>query len=87
MAIMATMTHKQVTERFKLDLAALCEKHNILITSDSNIHVEIDPVYITERGIYTEFGAEFDIGTRFDKDAAKEIRAKIEKTDWPSHTR
>ena len=81
------MTHKQVTERFKLDLAELCERHNILITSESDIQVEIDPVYITKSGLYTEYGAEFSIGRRFDKESASEIRANITKSDWPTHTR
>ena len=84
---MATLTHKQVTNRFKLDLAELCAKHNIIITSESDIQVEIEPVYITERGIYTEFGADFSIGKRFDKTSADSIKAKIAQSDWSTHTR
>lgn len=84
---MATKTHKQVAERFKLQLAELCEQYDITIISASPIQVEIEPVYDKEAALYKEYGAVFDIGQRFDKTSADKIRELIEKSDWPSHTR
>ena len=64
---MSTLTHQQVANRFKCDLAALCKKHNITIISKNDILVEIEPVYDVDKHIYLEFGAEFNLGKRFDK--------------------
>ena len=84
---MATLTHEQVANRFKLELAELCKQYNITIISDSDILVEVEPVYDKSRDVYTEFGAEFNIGKRFDRHTADKIKESIEKEVWPSHTR
>lgn len=62
---MSTLTHQQVSSRFKSDLTGLCKKHNIQITSDSDIFVQIEPVYDKTSNLYLEFGAEFSLGKSF----------------------
>ena len=92
---MRCLTHKQVEARFRADLMALCMKHNVSITSESDIMVEIQPVYDRDTNLYCEYGADFSLGKAFTPmtvsimldDGLPTTGCVIRPSDFPKHTR
>lgn len=81
-------THKKVQEEFMNELRDMCEKHNISISSDSDIIVEVAPIYNTSTNLYESYGAIFVLNQNDLKHTKTLKEACLTDTaNFPKHTR
>jgi len=82
------LTHKQVEENFIKELQEMCQKHSITITSESDININILPIYNKQTGLYESYGATFVLNQKIlnvRQESKKEFLTDTK--NFPKHTR